>query len=106
MHNAHSVLVVIRPFGGALVAKQQHVIDQWCKAVGVPDHEEPTDDVTVMCAGAEGPGDDDADTGVFDDDDADVVQVCALVCQQFIATVLVMCAFTAVPDSNMVRRKA
>ena len=46
------MLVVIRPFGGALVAKQQHVIDQWCKAVGVPDHEEPTDDVTVVtCIG-------------------------------------------------------
>ena len=72
------------------MAKQQHVIDQWCKAVGVPDHEEPTDDVTVMSAGAEGPGDDDADTGVFDDDDADVVQVCALVCQQFIDAVLVI----------------
>ena len=61
------------------VAKQQHVIDQWCKTVGVPEHEDAIDDVSTLGDIGGARDDDDADTGVFDDDDADVVQVRAAV---------------------------
>ena len=55
------------------------MIDQWCKTVGVPEHEDTIDDVSTLGDIGGARDDDDADTGVFDDDDADVVQVRAAV---------------------------